>query len=108
VNRRAPLAGWLTRAALAVCLLQAAAGQNVYGGATVSRNFNVAGYSFVSTCTLSNAVTTTVGGFPEIQLNGAGSSCENNANPLLRGLSNLAITRTNTPGVNGDVTATGL
>jgi uncharacterized repeat protein (TIGR01451 family) len=175
-----------------------AVGQNVYGGATISRNFNIAGYSFVSTCTLSNAtttagtstslavytpgtwqgdgfdelyniggnhpgqganpntlsvglatfnstiefdvscsatfdgqpfalrglvysdveasggaeyvaarltnggtlriidqitqcgsasgvVTTTVGGFPEIQLNGAGGSCENNANPLLRG-----------------------
>ncbi len=40
----------------------------------------------ISQCGLaSGVVTTTVGGFPEVQLNGAGGSCENNANPLLRG-----------------------
>jgi uncharacterized repeat protein (TIGR01451 family) len=33
----------------------------------------------------SGVVTTTVAGFPEVRLNGAGGSCENNANPLLRG-----------------------
>ena len=33
-------------------------GQNVYAGVTISRNFNVAGYNFNSSCTLSNATTT--------------------------------------------------